>query len=145
MSLTRFKEVLSSLDFSLPEFVELIRSRVQELWKPSTHLSLDESMAPFQGRMNPHHLFVPRKPHPHGLKFYTLADASGDVLNLALHKRTAEDQGELHDPLLFSSKRGEWERGEKTSLQEGPGCGPHLHPLPVPRPPPGIGLILWVP
>ena len=102
MSQRRWMQILQCLDYAQKTLVKLIRHRIQNLWNPSSDMCLDESMVPHQGMNNPHHMFIQRKPHPHGLKYYTIADKHGNIWNLKLHGRTAFDTTEVNDPLLFT-------------------------------------------
>jgi len=82
--------------------------------EPSTDMCLDESMVPHQGMNNPHHMFIQRKPYPHGLKYYTIADKHGCIWNLKLHRRTAFDTTKVNDPLLLTKGKDHgWTRGPK--------------------------------
>ena len=43
-----------------------LRSHSRRACNPTKRISSDETMAPAKMRDNPHHLFVPGKPHPNG-------------------------------------------------------------------------------
>lgn len=72
MSQNRFQLMYSCfvfLDEQMADFEEEIRKRVCEIWVPASFACCDESLVPFKGRKsNPHHVFIMRKPHPHGVK-----------------------------------------------------------------------------
>ena len=72
MSLTRFEIMYSCFkckDLEMEELEEQFIKRIQEIWIPSTFCCCDESLVPYKGRKtNPHHVFIMRKPHPHGVK-----------------------------------------------------------------------------
>eukprot|EP00734_Pompholyxophrys_sp_LG126_P000368 Pompholyxophrys_sp_v1_NODE_139_length_1613_cov_10.258023.p1 type:complete len:159 gc:universal NODE_139_length_1613_cov_10.258023:961-485(-) len=76
MTYTLWVEMYRCLEIDSEKYLMDLENCCRTSWRLGTNLSLDESMIPHQGRKNPHHLFVPRKPHPHGLKLYTLADSS---------------------------------------------------------------------
>ena len=51
------------------EIEVLLVEKVKEVWIPSSYACADESMVPFKGRKdNPHHVYIMRKLHPHGIK-----------------------------------------------------------------------------
>ena len=57
-------------------------------------------MAPTQSRLNPHHIYIPDKPHPNGCFFNSVADSNGLMLKLSLHRRMKSDI----DSVLFNTK-----------------------------------------
>lgn len=54
-------------------------------------------MAPFEGHHNPHHTFIPGKPHPNGILFTTSADENFFLHGLSPRFRLQTD----FDPVLF--------------------------------------------
>lgn len=72
MSLGRFELMFSCFCFEdklMAEIEELLRRKSQEIWIPSNFACCDESLVPYKGRKNnPHHVYIMRKPHPHGVK-----------------------------------------------------------------------------
>lgn len=74
MSLTRFEIMYSCFnlkDLEMEEIEGQLVTRMQEIWVPSTFCCCDESLVPYKGRKtNPHHVFIMRKPHPHGVKVF---------------------------------------------------------------------------
>ena len=75
MGKDRWLEILGCLDFKRKELEEMLTGKVQSLWNCSIDIAADESMVPYKGRRSPHHVFIPHKPHPNGLKLYTAADS----------------------------------------------------------------------
>lgn len=57
------------------EFEGMVNPLIQSIWIPSTYVVIDESLIPFKGRKNPHHVFIMRKPHPHGTKVHIEVDS----------------------------------------------------------------------
>ena len=47
------------------------------IWIPANTGVVDETLVPHKGRKNPHHVFIMRNPHPHGIKNWSLVDFSG--------------------------------------------------------------------
>ena len=130
MTFDRFIEIYRCLDFQLNALTKLIRSKIQEMWVPSYNLCLDETMVPHQGKHNPHHVYIERKPNPHGMKYYTLADDSRYYYNFLLHKRTDDDHGEKNDITLMNNGKGnEWVRGEPLPKEPGKTVKVVLHLL----------------
>jgi len=72
MSLTCFEIMNACFKFKEMEMEELelsIIHQIQEIWVPSSFCCIDESLVPYKGlKTNPHHVFIMRKPHPHGVK-----------------------------------------------------------------------------
>lgn len=71
MARTRFDEYYRSLIMAEPMLCDLehaFRNHVQSIWVHSNVVVVDETVVSYQGMDNPHHVFIPRKPHPHGLK-----------------------------------------------------------------------------
>jgi len=72
MSLTCFELMYSCFQFKDQEMEEIesfIVKRIQDIWIPSSYTCCDESIVPYKGhKTNPHHVFIMRKPHPHGVK-----------------------------------------------------------------------------
>lgn len=60
--------------YPLRPVVDMLNATFRKYWKLSDFLSLDEMMVSFKGR-NPLHRFIPRKPHPNGLKLHAVCDA----------------------------------------------------------------------
>ena len=68
MTQDRFEEMFRCFNLSNDEeFFESARQQMRSVWNPSRALSTDESMVPTQHRRNPHHVFIARKPHRHGI------------------------------------------------------------------------------
>ena len=66
-------------------------------------------MALTQSKLNPHHIFVPSKPHPNRCFFNSVADSNGLMLNLSLRRRMKVDL----DALLFNTKQNyHWSRNQ---------------------------------
>lgn len=102
MSKRKYSEMFRCLDLDINQWLELLNQEFIGK-KPITKLvSVDETMVPFRGRGNPHHIFIPRKPHPHGLKFETIADTDRYLFQLHLHRRTAN---EVTAPVLLNQKK----------------------------------------
>jgi Transposase IS4 len=70
---------------------DLLNRAVGDAWEFGNIFTVDESMNPYKGRNNPHHVFIPRKPHPNGTKSWVIADLSGCLCRVAMFKRSSED------------------------------------------------------
>jgi len=105
MGKSRWLEILGSLDFSSGFLMKLLQKKVQALWNCGTDVAADESMIPYRGRRNPHHVYIPNKPHPNGIKLYTAADSSHYIFNFTLHRRAEEIEEPQYDPILYCSKQ----------------------------------------
>lgn len=64
-----------------------INGYMQEVWKAANIAVVDETLVPHKGRKNPHHVFIMRKPHPHGLKNWSVVDFSGYFFGFSLFRR----------------------------------------------------------
>ena len=87
----KYCEMYRCIDIDVDAWLDKIKNKVQLIWDVSTSVSIDESMIPHKGRNCPHHVFIPRKPHPHGIKLYTASCDSGYLFNWKIHKRTNEE------------------------------------------------------
>ena len=98
----RFLECLSCFKFT-EDYVSGVekdfRAHMAHIWKSANMGVVDESINPFRGRKNPHHVFIPRKPHPHGLKNWVTVDYSGFCLDCSLFRR-GEPPEKTHNTLL---------------------------------------------
>jgi len=99
------------LDYDLDWLLSEINTTIQENWMPTTKISQDESMAPHEGKNNPHHVHIKGKPHDNGIKLYSLADMFHYLYSIMIHKRTQFDKGKKHDPILLSNGKGKYHRG----------------------------------
>ena len=45
-----------------------LNDRIPKIWMPANASAVDESVNPYKGRKNPHHIHIPRKPKGNGLK-----------------------------------------------------------------------------
>src|SRR3990167_3912523 len=70
--------------------MEFSNKKFSELWIPGSELSFDEMMVHFQGDC-PHHVFIKRKPHPHGMKLWSLVDLDKFVNHIQLYRRSTEE------------------------------------------------------
>eukprot|EP00734_Pompholyxophrys_sp_LG126_P000275 Pompholyxophrys_sp_v1_NODE_83_length_2221_cov_2.980157.p1 type:complete len:356 gc:universal NODE_83_length_2221_cov_2.980157:111-1178(+) len=109
MSYYTWIELYQCISIQEDEMIALLNQKFQEMWIPGQITCLDESMCAHQGRKCPHHIFVPRKPHPHGMQFYSLADNLCYVFAIKLKKRTEKEH--LDSPL---------QRGKKPAFVRGP-------------------------
>ena len=103
----RFLECLSCFKFT-EDYVTGVekdfRAHMAHIWKSANMGVVDESINPFRGRKNPHHVFIPRKPHPHDLKNWVTVDYSGFCLDCSLFRRV-EPPVKTHNTLLQMSEQ----------------------------------------
>ena len=64
-----------------------INENMAKIWVPANVGVVDESLVAHKGRNNPHHVFIMRKPKPHGLKNWSLVDYSGYFLKFSMFRR----------------------------------------------------------
>jgi len=64
----RFLEMLRCLNFDIDWILTQLLMTCQTYWHPSQKVLLK----PCHDRKNPNHVFISRKPNPHGIKFWTL-------------------------------------------------------------------------
>jgi len=86
----KFAEFVQCLDFNLDWILNQLQTNAQSIWNPYQKVVVDESMVPCQHQKNPHHVFIVRKPHPHGVKIWTHFFTIGYLYAWSLYKR---DQG----------------------------------------------------
>lgn len=74
---------------------------------PATAAVVDESLVAHKGRKNPHHVFIMRKPHPHGLKVWSLVDYSGFFYYCSLFQRGCMPESSTDTVVRMSDKLDE--------------------------------------
>lgn len=109
MSRRLYEEMFQCLDPDIDAWIEKMNEQFCVNKDPSHYVCIDETMAPYRVRHNPHFMFIPRKPHPYGIKFEMLADDDTYFLCIRLHKRTEK---ELDKPAMLKGKRVRIERDE---------------------------------
>jgi len=82
-----FCEMFRCFSVDIDKVIDMVNQNNVKIWSPSTYMTMDESMAPTKSRKNPHHVFIKRKPHPHGVKFVTLGDMNLFLFRSIMHKR----------------------------------------------------------
>ena len=67
-----------------------INANMRRCWDPAKIAVVDGSLVPHKGRKNLHYVFIIQKPHPHGLKKWSLVDFSRYFLGYSLfcHDKT---------------------------------------------------------
>ena len=73
MSRERFQLINSAFyltDAKLQELETKLQEILQRVWVPASIAVVDESLVACKSRRNPHHVYIGRKPHPHGVKVY---------------------------------------------------------------------------
>lgn len=109
MSRYLYDEMYRCLDLKINDWITTLNTHLPTCKPISKYVSLDETMAPYQGRHNPHFVFVPRKPHPYGMKFETTADEHNYLFAFHLLRRTVD---EPEKPAMFKSARKTFDREE---------------------------------
>ena len=102
MSRDRFQLIYSCFCFSDEQIVDLegkINKQMKKIWDPANVTIVDESMTPHKGRQNPHHVFIARKPLPHGIKNWSLVDFSGYFLSFSQFRRNCAPEAS-HETLI---------------------------------------------
>ena len=74
------------------------------IWIPANIGVVDETLVPHKGRKNPHHVFIMRKPHPHGIKNWSLVDFSGYFVAFSQYRRDGVPEP-THETLLRMSNQ----------------------------------------
>lgn len=108
MSRDRFMLILRCLHFSrnpLPgqpkpadrlykirPLIDYFNSKMTEVYYPGKHLSLDESMVLWRGRLL-FRQYIKNKRHKYGVKLYLLTEPDGTVLKFAVYTGTLDDHG----------------------------------------------------
>jgi hypothetical protein len=96
MSFKRFNELFQCFTMDAEELQDMINNKMKEIYKPSILVQLDESMCPFKGEnVNPHHIVVPGKPHPNGIKLYSYADQFYFLFCFLICRRTPIEDEEM--------------------------------------------------
>ena len=74
---------------------------------PATAAVVDESLVAHKGRKNPQHVFIMRKPHPHGLEIWSLVDYSGYFYYCSLCRRECMPESSTDTVVRMSDKLDE--------------------------------------
>jgi hypothetical protein len=91
-----WKEIMQCITGEIDKLAKLAEDTWKKYWIPFRNIAIDEMMIPFKGRCNPHHIFIPRKPHPNGIKVWGLADSKNFVYTFSICKRTTNEEN--YDP-----------------------------------------------
>ena len=109
MSYNRFQQIGSALkytDIQPPTFVdkcheirqmlEAFNDLMERIFKPGWVVCLDESMSPWTNQFTcPAFVFCPRKPHPKGNEYHTIADGLSGILFRLEMVEGKDEPGEL--------------------------------------------------
>ena len=82
-----------------------INANMRHCWDPANIAVVDESLVPHKGRKNPHHVLIIQKPHPHGLKNWSLVDFSGYFFGYSLFCYDKTGAGLTYEALVMRGKR----------------------------------------
>jgi hypothetical protein len=103
----------NNIDFVIAYVSKLENHCLSELYVSDWKLAADESMCPSKSSKNPHHMYVPNKPHPNGILFTSVADENLIMLSLKIRRRVKEDYETLTNR---NKKEMEFSRTKLTSL-----------------------------
>ena len=106
MSRERFSLLYNCFQFEDDEvnhLESLLSDHLLKVWVPANCICVDETLVPFKGRGNPNHVFIMRKPHPHGTKYWSAVDFSGYYTGLSLFRR-GQDKESPSDTVLKMCK-----------------------------------------
>lgn len=79
-------------------FEKAVTDLIEEVWVPGSIVVVDESMIPFKGKKdNPYHVYIIRKPNPHGMKVSTIPCCVTWLLTM----RAGVELGRLQRVLCF--------------------------------------------
>ncbi len=115
MSRRKYEEIYRCLNLDIDEWVTKMNQHFPTITVPTTNIAVDESMVPYRGRFNPHFMFIPRKPHPYGVKFETCADENLFLFKLHLHRRTMEH---IPKPVMMKNRRQSIDRDTMEEAEE---------------------------
>lgn len=91
-------------DLEMEKIETKINTMMESMWVPATAAVVDESLVAHKGRNNPHHVFIMRKPHPHGLKVWSLVDHSGYFYAFSLFRRGGAPESSAATLVRMSDK-----------------------------------------
>jgi hypothetical protein len=74
-------------------FIEYVSARWRQLYNPSTHLCIDESIVAYRGRCK-YVQYTPNKPSRYGIKLFCLSESSGYILDIYFYKGK-EDEDDI--------------------------------------------------
>jgi hypothetical protein len=78
MGQVQFRRVMRHMNFPVDQAIADLSVAFKAAWEASGFLSGDETIVPHRGRKSVAiRVYVPRKPHPTGIKLFLVADAEG--------------------------------------------------------------------
>lgn len=89
MSREAYHEVKKCLVIRVDELVAHLTKKYREMWEPYYRVVVDESLIPTKARCKIR-VVIPRKPHPVGVKLWSLVDEAGFLYACSLFQRVRE-------------------------------------------------------
>jgi hypothetical protein len=86
MSREEYHEMKKALRVNVEELIDHLNTKYNQYWDPFDDTSIDESLIPTKARCQ-HRVVIRRKPHPVGVKLWSLVDAAQFLYALSLFKR----------------------------------------------------------
>ncbi len=94
MSRDRFLQIYRGIHPDGDELFQHFCEVNKKYWQSGKEVSIDETLYPFKGRTK-YRQRVTNKPYSTGLKFYTLADSYGFILDIFLYKSKDTSEVEI--------------------------------------------------
>jgi hypothetical protein len=100
LSKKRFNLLMQLLDYDIEWMCNFFSTQTKNFYVPTINISSDETMCPTKSHFNPHHMYVPGKPHPNGCLSTSCGDENYVLLSIKLRRRFEID----YDPIIWKSK-----------------------------------------
>lgn len=81
-----FQELFRSFSFSWKSGAARLSTNFKKYWVPYTNIPIDESLVPTKTR-SPLHVYIPRKPHPNGIKLWSVCDEATYFFAFSIFER----------------------------------------------------------
>ena len=105
MSRNQFEKINRSLQGDISTLSKVFQENVRSFYKPSSRLTIDETILAFTGKSNLK-LFVKGKPHPNGIKLYTLVDSCGILCSFFVDDKSGFTLENIFNKLLAPFPNG---------------------------------------
>jgi hypothetical protein len=114
MSEWEFYFINSCIDLDINWVSSHLINQRKNVYSHTSKVASDETTTPTKSRLNPHHYFLPSKPHENGLLSTSAGDSNGILLSLQTRRRIEED----YEPTLRqTSQDTKFDRNNFTKCQ----------------------------
>ena len=95
----QFMKVLKSMKGSYQRLAKILQKNIRDIYTPTTIVTVDETILAFTGKSSLK-VYIMAKPHPNGIKLYTLVDKDGVLCAFIIYEKTKISIYEIFSQLL---------------------------------------------